>query len=245
MRSAGVIYAIGGRYAVQPERLQHPLHVHVLDDPDARRRRQGVRARSSAASSSGLIIGFSEGFLSEANKPGIAFHPADVAGEQRSTSALLRFMIVGMGLMALLVIFRPQGIFGDKREHGLRCPADARHARAHPARRHRARRSPAWAKPDPILTVLGRAPGLRRHRRRRRRPRRGPARLHHGAHRSQRRRQDHVLQPADRVRPGRHRPLELRREGGRRPGPQGGPPGHGPHVPAHQERSPSCRSSRT
>ena len=31
---------------------------------------------------------------------------------------LLRFMFVGLGL-ALLVIFRPQGIFGDKREQAF------------------------------------------------------------------------------------------------------------------------------
>ena len=63
-----------------------------------------------------VIIGFSEGFLSEATKPGRHILPHWLVNN--NNFGLLRFMIVGMGL-ALLVIFRPQGIFGDKREQAF------------------------------------------------------------------------------------------------------------------------------
>lgn len=63
-----------------------------------------------------LIIGFSEGFLSEATKPGRDIFPEWLVNN--NNFGLLRFMIVGLGL-ALLVIFRPQGIFGDKREQAF------------------------------------------------------------------------------------------------------------------------------
>ena len=62
---------------------------------------------------------------------------------------------------------------------------------------------PGAPKPDPILVRRPGAAHLRRHHRRRRRPRRGPARLDHRADRTERRRQDHVLQPADRLRQAR------------------------------------------
>ena len=63
-----------------------------------------------------FIIGISEGFLSEATKPGRHILPKWLVNN--NNFGLLRFMIVGMGL-ALLVIFRPQGIFGDKREQAF------------------------------------------------------------------------------------------------------------------------------
>ena len=59
------------------------------------------------------------------------------------------------------------------------------------------------ARPDPRRRRRP-APLRRPHRRRRRAPR-GPAGRHHGAHRAQRRRQDHLLQPAHRLRPARRR----------------------------------------
>ena len=65
--------------------------------------------------------------------------------------------------------------------------------------------SPGAPKPDPILVADDVTRTLRRPHRRRRRPRRDPARRHHRADRAQRCRQDHVLQPADRLRPARRR----------------------------------------
>ena len=56
-----------------------------------------------------------------------------------------------------------------------------------------------------------RHPHLRRSHRRVGRPPGDPARRHHRPDRAQRRRQDHAVQPADRVRPARHRHLVLRR----------------------------------
>ena len=61
---------------------------------------------------------------------------------------------------------------------------------------------PGVAKPDPILVADGVKRQLRRPSGRRRRSPRDPARGHHLAHRAQRRRQDHVLQPALRLRQG-------------------------------------------
>jgi hypothetical protein len=70
----------------------------------------------------------------------------------------------------------------------------------------------------------------------RRRPRRDPARHDHRADRPERRRQDHVLQPAHRVRHARHGHVAVRR---RRPlagvpPAQGSRARHGAHLPAHQ-----------
>ena len=70
---------------------------------------------------------------------------------------------------------------------------------------------PGAPKPDPILVADGVRRTLRRHHRRRRRPPRGAARLDHRADRAQRRRQDDVLQPADRLRQARRRRLDVRR----------------------------------
>jgi branched-chain amino acid transport system permease protein len=61
-----------------------------------------------------LIIGFTEVFLSQATRNDLA--PGWLVTE--NNFGLLRFMFVGLGL-ATLVVFRPQGIFGDKREQAF------------------------------------------------------------------------------------------------------------------------------
>ena len=63
-----------------------------------------------------FIIGFTESFLAQATRKGQAILPTWLVNE--NNFGLLRFMLVGLGL-ALLVIFRPQGIFGDKREQSF------------------------------------------------------------------------------------------------------------------------------
>ena len=99
-------------------------------------------------------------------------------------------------------------------------PAGRRQVRSDPGRRQR-------------------APSVRRPRRRRRRPRRGPAQRDHRAHRSERRRQDDVLQPADRLRRRRTRAVVVRRSRRRRPcTAQARPARHGADVPADQEPGP-------
>ena len=61
----------------------------------------------------------------------------------------------------------------------------------------------------------------------------------HGADRPERRRQDHLLQPAHRVRRGRPRAMDVRRQGDERHGrPQDGAARHGAHLPAHEEPHP-------
>ena len=60
------------------------------------------------------IIGFTEVSLSQATRRKLL--PTWLVSE--NNFGLLRFMFVGLGL-ALLVIFRPQGIFGDKREQAF------------------------------------------------------------------------------------------------------------------------------
>jgi neutral amino acid transport system permease protein len=61
-----------------------------------------------------FIIGFSEVFLSEATRHHLL--PRWLVTE--NNFGLFRFMLSGLGL-ALLVIFRPQGIFGDRREQAF------------------------------------------------------------------------------------------------------------------------------
>ncbi len=61
-----------------------------------------------------LIVGFTEVFLSQATRENLL--PRWLVNE--NNFGLLRFMFVGLGLAAL-VIFRPQGIFGDKREQAF------------------------------------------------------------------------------------------------------------------------------
>ena len=94
---------------------------------------------------------------------------------------------------------------------------------------------PGAAKPDPILVADGIVRQFGGLTRGRRRPRRDPARCDHRPDRPQRRRQDDLLQPAHRLRPARRGHLVVRRpvpQG--RGGAQGGPAGHGAHLPAHQ-----------
>ena len=61
-----------------------------------------------------LIIGFTEVVLSQATRNNLL--PDWLVNE--NNFGLLRFMFVGLGL-AVLVIFRPQGIFGDRREQAF------------------------------------------------------------------------------------------------------------------------------
>lgn len=61
-----------------------------------------------------LIIGFTEVFLSQATRTKLL--PTWLVNE--NNFGLLRFMFVGVGLAAL-VVFRPQGIFGDRREQAF------------------------------------------------------------------------------------------------------------------------------
>src|SRR5690606_8401008 len=69
----------------------------------------------------------------------------------------------------------------------------------------------------------------------RRRAPRVPAGGHHRPDRPERRRQDHAVQPADRVRQAQHRGVELQRPpDARAVGPQGRPGRHGADVPADQ-----------
>ena len=94
---------------------------------------------------------------------------------------------------------------------------------------------PGAKKPDPIVVADHDHPQLRRPDRGRRGARGGPARRDHRADRAERRRQDHLLQPAHRVRPPRQRRLVVQRhEPEQGPGVQGRPDGHGPHLPADQ-----------
>lgn len=61
-----------------------------------------------------LIIGFTEVFLSQVTRNELV--PTWLVNE--NNFGLLRFMFVGAGLAAL-VVFRPQGIFGDRREQAF------------------------------------------------------------------------------------------------------------------------------
>jgi branched-chain amino acid transport system permease protein len=61
-----------------------------------------------------FVIGFTEVFLSEATRNDVL--PKWLVTE--NNFGLFRFMLSGLGL-ALLVIFRPQGIFGDRREQAF------------------------------------------------------------------------------------------------------------------------------
>jgi neutral amino acid transport system permease protein len=61
-----------------------------------------------------FVIGFTEVFLSEATKNDVA--PSWLVTE--NNFGFWRFMLTGLGLAAL-VVFRPQGIFGDRREQAF------------------------------------------------------------------------------------------------------------------------------
>jgi neutral amino acid transport system permease protein len=61
-----------------------------------------------------FVIAFTEVFLSEATKTELL--PAWLVNS--NNFGLWRFMLSGLGL-ALLVVFRPQGVFGDKREQAF------------------------------------------------------------------------------------------------------------------------------
>ena len=96
-------------------------------------------------------------------------------------------------------------------------PTDRRPATTTPREPSRRRwptstRVPGAAEARPDRRRRRRHPALRRDDGRRRRPHRDPARRHHRADRAERRRQDHVLQPAHRLRQAQHRDLVVRRE---------------------------------
>ena len=61
-----------------------------------------------------LIIGLSDQILDQSTRQ--KYLPTWIVN--KNNYGLLRFMLVGLGLAAL-VIFRPQGIFGDKREQAF------------------------------------------------------------------------------------------------------------------------------
>ena len=128
----------------------------------------------------------------------------------------------------------------DRRRRDAARRRPTRRGRRAALRRRRAT-SPASPKPDPILVVDDVTPALRRPHRRRRRPRRDPARRHHRADRPERRRQDDVLQPAHRLRPARRRATgrSTAQRSTASPALQGGPAGHGAHLPAHQGAVPA------
>lgn len=99
----------------------------------------------------------------------------------------------------------------------------------------------AQARPDP--RGRQRDPQIRRHDRRGREPLRNRTARHHRADRTERRRQNHVLQPDDRLRYAEHRHLAVRRQGhGPRAARKSGAHGHGPHLPADQGDEPSDRA---
>ena len=134
------------------------------------------------------------------------------------------FIVVGVALM-LIVIFRPQGILGNKRELKLQCLTRRRPVDGRPAGPQGPdgdlRRDPGHAQAGPDPRGQQHHPAVRRHDRRRRGPPRGAARHHHRADRPQRSRQDHVLQPDHRLRQADVRargPLVLRRADARQDG---------------------------
>ena len=236
---SGMIFALGPRFRAARQ-LQPRRDVLRADRARARWRGQGVRLDRRADAVLGRLrvhhqpadrvhqgrSGAGGRLHADRVDPGRAGHvhadrvDADAADDVQATGRLRQ----------------PQG-------DGLRWDDDAVTARRCPMPPRRPSRrlatavpEPGSAKPDPILVAHEMRPPLRRHHRRRRRARRGPARIDHRPDRSQRRRQDHVLQPADRVRRAEPRPLAVRRHGdGRRRSPQDRQDGHGPHVPAHQE----------
>ncbi len=110
----GALYAIGGRYAGPSDystRFTFTCWTILI---------LGGVGKVKGPIIGGIIfwaiIGFSETFLSEATKPNRHILPTWLVNN--NNFGLLRFMIVGLGL-AFLVIFRPQGIFGDKREQAF------------------------------------------------------------------------------------------------------------------------------
>ena len=107
----GMVYAVGTGSA-QPDQYQNANTFLAYARADPRRRRAGARAggrrdaaavhhRSSPTRCSGLLIDNGD-------------HPRQ-AVLTATDVAQIRFVLVGLGLM-LLMIFRPQGIFGDRRE---------------------------------------------------------------------------------------------------------------------------------
>ena len=172
-------------------------------------------------------------------------------------ASLIRFMFMGLALM-LLMIYPTSGNLRRPKGAGSRCPlrchwrlrdrrggGGAGHPRRHldqprcPGRRPTQARG-CEVRPDP--RGRQRTPHLRRPDRSRCRARGDPARGDHRTHRAQRRRQDHVLQPAHRVRRARRRGVVVQRpqpEG--RAGVPGGAPRHGADLPAHQGPVPADR----
>jgi ABC-type branched-subunit amino acid transport system permease subunit len=110
----GLIYAVGGRYAGPNDystRFTFTCWTILILGGVGK-----VKGPIIGGIIFWLIIGITEGFLSEATKPGQEILPTWLVNN--NNFGLLRFMLVGLGL-ALLVIFRPQGIFGDKREQAF------------------------------------------------------------------------------------------------------------------------------
>jgi ABC-type branched-subunit amino acid transport system permease subunit len=60
-----------------------------------------------------FLISFLDNFFSDATLPPDPLIPASIMTHQQAS--LVRFIFLGLALM-LLMIFRPQGIFGDRRE---------------------------------------------------------------------------------------------------------------------------------
>ena len=107
---AGIFYAMQ-QNSVQPDNYATPADVLRADRGDPRRARRGCGGRCVGSMLFWVILSFAENILIELIDNDIM--PDSIM--QRSQVGPVRFMVVGLTLM-LLMIFRPQGIFGDKRE---------------------------------------------------------------------------------------------------------------------------------
>ena len=63
-----------------------------------------------------FLLSFLDLFFSARPQPASIRHPR--LDHERNQASLMRFIFMGLALM-LLMIFRPQGIFGDRRELAL------------------------------------------------------------------------------------------------------------------------------
>ena len=115
----GAIGGIGGMLrvtaagSVQPDSFVPAHHLLRVDDPHHRRRRPGVVAAHRLDRVLGRAVA-SESLLRELVED-------DKLPDWLITLPQVfqvRFMLVGLALM-LLMVFRPQGIFGDRREMAL------------------------------------------------------------------------------------------------------------------------------
>ena len=101
--------------AVQPVRLRHRRHVLRLHRAAARWRGSG--ARTGRRRRDLLVPDQLPGHLLQPRRPAQdPLIPASIMTHQQAS--LMRFIFLGLALM-LLMIFRPQGIFGDRRELAL------------------------------------------------------------------------------------------------------------------------------